>query len=72
MNWLNEPFSIGIWEVFLDLTVAVPGGCLNCILCSGILQVGFPPRIGALLTINIIFEGQFFVGGLVVKIPAFG
>jgi len=25
---------------------------------------------GALLTINIIFEVQFFVGGLVVKIPA--
>jgi len=31
-------------------------------------QQGF----GALLTINIIFEVQFFVGGLVVKIPAFG
>ena len=30
------------------------------------------PGFGALLTINIIFEVQFFVGGLVVKIPAFG
>jgi len=33
-------------------------------------QKGFPQRIGALLTINIIFEVQFFVGGLVVKITA--
>ena len=28
------------------------------------------PGFGTLLTINIIFEVQFFVGGSVVKIPA--
>jgi len=35
-------------------------------------QTGFPRRIGALLTINIIFEVQFFVEGSVVKIPDLG
>jgi len=35
LNWLSEPFSIEIWEVFPDLTVAMPGDCFNCILCSG-------------------------------------
>jgi len=34
------------------------------------LPSGFSGRIRALLTGNIIFEVQFFVGGLVVKIPA--
>jgi len=35
-------------------------------------QAGFPRRIGGLLTINIIFEVQFFVGGLVVKVHVNG
>jgi len=37
------------------------------------IRITAPTRkqgFGALLTINIIFEVQFFVGGLVVKIPA--
>jgi len=37
---------------------------------STYLQGGFPRRIRALLTINIIFEVQFLAGGLVVKIAA--
>jgi len=34
-------------------------------------QGEFLRRIGALLTINIIFEVQLFAGGLVVKIAAY-
>jgi len=65
LNWMSKPFSIEIWEVFPDMTVTMPVDCSNCILCSGKL-----PASWALLTINIIFEVQFFVGGSVVKIPA--
>jgi len=74
LNWLSEPFSVGIREVFPDLPVA-PCQVIALIAfytAATYPQAGFPRKIGALVTINIIFEGQFFVGDSVVKIPAFG
>jgi len=38
LNRRSEPFSVGIWEVFPDLPVAMPVDCINCILCSGKLR----------------------------------